>query len=787
MSEIEPSRLESAITKEKETLDELKGIFERENLSNQTDEIHKIQNIDHYHGIIQSLRSNVENQKKYIHITRTKVQVEILNEMAINRVSTDNEQSKNRITSLLEYIQRKRSEITESQTQSVSGEKKREELLQFLDYLYGDSPLNRDTIIQQKTSGDKHKSFEDFLQNNERKSDLYDYYIILLDVFKEFDIVNQHDFIKDFLADKILEIETLKRIEEKVPQLTRERGQSSDDSIEDAPLHQRVSLDKMNTGQAIRQASQPSNDKKPPPHMMNELLDSYILYNNMDDTSTLSNKQQKLKQILSEKEQELQARERYLKERYRLIEQKRDELKNFSCENKQQIKAIQVQVNNELLQYLEDELNTFQQNRVLKEREIEGALDYLFFIFTQEYDSYFSDLNVNSSFKIGSSEDMGDVQNKTPKDMEYNNQQGRGREDKEDKEEKEDKEDKEDKEAKLKEQNNLMYKWQKWNVKGYYHFMKEVRYLLKSYSQYYTHLIAHRIFKELQYLERWKNEESLSDTNKNQMMDIRKYMKDIPQEAIAFIKSFQEQFHEQFMNRTKKTHAFISLLDKNAIMQSKNALMKDFSEVHLEIATLFQNPVSWKTIINNDKFILMIVFKTLCIFGLFVGIYFAEFVMKRKYFEKLYRQHSDPPSLFEYLGIMYIIYSGIFMAICILTTLLIFLFRNSYYSLYFNSFLIYSFITDFFLSLSVHAVFMFIVAHIMSTKRFFMYRYDGLRTINAISKIAIGSGILLTMFPYFLFFWFIRRDTLATVIRVVITFLILGVGIGGSVGFFFLK
>ena len=130
--------------------------------------------------------------------------------------------------------------------------------------------------------------------------------------------------------------------------------------------------------------------------------------------------------------------------------------------------------------------------------------------------------------------------------------------------------------------------------------------------------------------------------------------------------------------------------------------------------------------------------------SVFVAANIAANYMSQIYMEKVLVNQENPQPLINFIW-MYGLVDVLFTVLIIAITYSV----SSFIGTNFND-VTAALLLDNALSLVSVALLGGIVAHTMHSKKFFMYKDDGLRAIRALKEIVLHFGLLMTLLPFFM-------------------------------------
>jgi len=154
--------------------------------------------------------------------------------------------------------------------------------------------------------------------------------------------------------------------------------------------------------------------------------------------------------------------------------------------------------------------------------------------------------------------------------------------------------------------------------------------------------------------------------------------------------------------------------------------------------------------ILDSQFFVLYLIKGLRILFTYIALFLATRVFSPIYEEIVYDQKKLPPALWKYLFIFLGFDAAFNVFLIVVLFLLQFLFKTDDNSFIIDKYLFYKYLTDYAFSMVVLMVMGALVAKVMMDKKYFKYKYEGLRAIRAFESVLFYIAIPLYLFPYFL-------------------------------------
>jgi hypothetical protein len=151
----------------------------------------------------------------------------------------------------------------------------------------------------------------------------------------------------------------------------------------------------------------------------------------------------------------------------------------------------------------------------------------------------------------------------------------------------------------------------------------------------------------------------------------------------------------------------------------------------------------------DTQFLILYVIKAIRIGFTYLALFLTTKVFTPIYEEAVYDKKENPPALIKYL----LIYIGFDLAfnvfIFVVLFLLKFLFKTDDNTFAIDSYLFMKYGLDYFISMLYVFLISVLVAEVIMSKKYFKYKYEGLRAIRAYQDIVFYTAIFIFIFPYF--------------------------------------
>lgn len=117
------------------------------------------------------------------------------------------------------------------------------------------------------------------------------------------------------------------------------------------------------------------------------------------------------------------------------------------------------------------------------------------------------------------------------------------------------------------------------------------------------------------------------------------------------------------------------------------------------------------------------------------------------YMKSVYAQQTNPPNLHYFLVMLFFIHAAFNLFIFVILALLYFTLYQKNTLFIVNSYLIYTYLVDYLVSVAIVWMIMLVVVYTVQNKEYFRYRTEGLRAIRAVSSIIKYITLIVMTLP----------------------------------------
>jgi hypothetical protein len=158
---------------------------------------------------------------------------------------------------------------------------------------------------------------------------------------------------------------------------------------------------------------------------------------------------------------------------------------------------------------------------------------------------------------------------------------------------------------------------------------------------------------------------------------------------------------------------------------------------------------SMADVLFDTQFIILYVIKAIRIGFTYLALFLATKIFAPMYEETVYDKKTNPPSLMKYL-LLFIAFDVSFNVFLIVVLFLLkFLFKTDDNAFVIDRYLFYKYLIDYAVSLTLLFALASLISIVITNKKYFKYKYEGLRAIRAFQEMIFYMSIIVYIFPYF--------------------------------------
>lgn len=169
-----------------------------------------------------------------------------------------------------------------------------------------------------------------------------------------------------------------------------------------------------------------------------------------------------------------------------------------------------------------------------------------------------------------------------------------------------------------------------------------------------------------------------------------------------------------------------------------------------KLKSLYNLNYSIMDLIMDSQFYVLYIIKTIRILFTYIALFLTTRVFTPIYEEIVYDQKKPPPALWQYLLIFlgFDIAFNVFLVVVLF--LLQFLFKTDNNSFVVDKYLFNKYLVDYMISMTVVIILGILISKVMTDKKYFMYKYNGARSIRSLESIMFYVALVIYAFPFFM-------------------------------------
>ena len=191
--------------------------------------------------------------------------------------------------------------------------------------------------------------------------------------------------------------------------------------------------------------------------------------------------------------------------------------------------------------------------------------------------------------------------------------------------------------------------------------------------------------------------------------------------------------------------------NKDDLQEKTDTLILMFQDNMNKLKSLYNQNYSAMDLVDS-QFIVLYVIKGLRILFTYIALFLTTRVFSPIYEEAVYDKKSDPPSLAKFLMIFLAFDISFNVFLLVVLFLLKFLFKSDDNSFVIDNYLFSKYITDYVFSMLILVAAGYMISKVMMDKKYFKYKYEGLRAVRAFESVLFNTCIVVYLIP---FFWMI--------------------------------
>jgi hypothetical protein len=193
--------------------------------------------------------------------------------------------------------------------------------------------------------------------------------------------------------------------------------------------------------------------------------------------------------------------------------------------------------------------------------------------------------------------------------------------------------------------------------------------------------------------------------------------------------------------------------DKQALVSKMiEDKFEKISHQRQKINSLYELKYSILEMIIDTQFYVLYVIKALRILFAYVALFLTTRMFVPIYEDTVYDSKKDPPGLWKFMLIYLAFDVSLNVFLLVLMYLLKYLFKSDENSFVIDNLLIGYFITDYIIGMVIIMILGMLIGRIIVQKKYFKYKYEGVRAIRAFEKIVFFIAIIMIVIPFYMIY-----------------------------------
>ena len=276
------------------------------------------------------------------------------------------------------------------------------------------------------------------------------------------------------------------------------------------------------------------------------------------------------------------------------------------------------------------------------------------------------------------------------------------------------------------------------------YFLKEFR---KSYAAIRQYLANNAILKNEEYRKQYEIPDELKKSYEAIEERFTKCSQRLDVSNQSFYTALQQSFKQ--CNNLDTQKYFEKEHKEDLDMRSEVVTLMFLHNID-KLKSLYNVNYSLMELIFDSQFFVMYVIKGIRILFTYIALFLTTRVFSPMYEDAVYDQKANPPTLARFLLIFFAFDASFNVFLLVLLYLLKFLFKSDENAFVVDQYLFNKYITDYVISMVILLLVGYMISRVMMEKKYFKYRYEGLRAIRAYESIMFNVAIVIYIIPFFM-------------------------------------
>ena len=221
------------------------------------------------------------------------------------------------------------------------------------------------------------------------------------------------------------------------------------------------------------------------------------------------------------------------------------------------------------------------------------------------------------------------------------------------------------------------------------------------------------------------------------------------------MKSSHDTLYKELMKGLDGFSGKYSSLDEDNRATVSKMIEGTFDKMNKQrqkINTLYELKYSILEMIIDSQFYVIYVIKALRILFAYVALFLTTRMFVPIYEDTVYDAKKDPPGLWKFMLIFLAFDVSLNVFLLVLLYLLKYLFKSDENSFVVDDLLIGSFMVDYVIGILIIMVLGILIGRVIMQKKYFKYKYEGVRAIRAFEKIIFFISIVIIILPLYMIY-----------------------------------
>jgi hypothetical protein len=201
-------------------------------------------------------------------------------------------------------------------------------------------------------------------------------------------------------------------------------------------------------------------------------------------------------------------------------------------------------------------------------------------------------------------------------------------------------------------------------------------------------------------------------------------------------------------NKVGKNNSNLTKDQKDELETKGDIILHMMDDNIAKLKSLYNLNHSSMDLIDSQFFVLYVI-KGIRILFTYIALFLTTRVFSPIYEEQVYDKKGQPPSLAKYLLIFLAFDISFNVFLVVVLFLLKFLFKSDDNAFIIDNYVFSKYFTDYIISLVLVLAIGYMIGRVIMEKKYFKYRYEGLRAIRAFESTLFNMAIVVYLVPYF--------------------------------------